>query len=317
MIADSVLQASLIDLTLKLFPDPIVFPDEARDSKIDWLIVPEKSTYMIPYELLQFRYESDTTTYHFLGELVNMTYAPSLSSYVEFAQNPQGKKQNKSVLLISANPNIQTAENYVSNLFALRGNYGALNFVDQEIKAIKEVFSKKSLFRRKFRVKIFDSSTISEENLKSINIEEYQYIHIASHGVHDESDPLYSGILLGNNPKSSEDGLLQAHEIYPYNLNADIVTLSSCFSGFGELDPNEGNMGIYRSFLIAGAKSVIISLWNVEDESTSILFSKFYEFMDQGKTKAESLRMAKMYLKNETRFSHPFYWAPFILMGES
>ena len=57
---------------------------------------------------------------------------------------------------------------------------------------------------------------------------------------------------------------------------------TSRFSGFGEIDPNEGNMGIYRSFLIAGAKSVIISLWNVEDESTALLFTKFYEYLKEG-----------------------------------
>ena len=98
-------------------------------------------------------------------------------------------------------------------------------------------------------------------------------------------------------------------------MNADLVTLSSCFSGFGEIDPREGTLGIYRSFLVAGSKSVIISLWNVEDESTSILFTKFYEYLKQGNSKAESLRMAKMFLKNETKFSNPFYWAPFVIVG--
>ena len=105
-------------------------------------------------------------------------------------------------------------------------------------------------------------------------------------------------------------------EIFSLNLNADLVTLSSCFSGFGEIDPNEGNLGIYRSFLLAGAKSVIISLWNVEDESTSILFSKFYEYLKAGNSKSKSLRLAKMDLKNNPKYSHPFYWAPFILIGK-
>ena len=68
---------------------------------------------------------------------------------------------------------------------------------------------------------------------------------------------------------------------------------------------------------MAGAKSVIISLWDVEDESTSLLFAKFYEYLKSGSSKAESLRLAKVYLKNETRFDHPFYWAPFVLIGES
>ena len=110
---------------------------------------------------------------------------------------------------------------------------------------------------------------------------------------------------------------MQSHEIFPLELNTDLVTLSSCFSGFGEIDPNEGNLGIYRSFLMAGSKSVIISLWNVEDESTSILFTKFYEYIKDGKSKSESLRLAKKFLRENTRFDNPFYWAPFVLIGEA
>ena len=80
------------------------------------------------------------------------------------------------------------------------------------------------------------------------------------------------------------------------------------FLRFGEIDPNEGTWE-YIELLIAGAKSVIISLWE-EDESTAILFSKFYENLKEGHSKSKSLRLAKLYVKNETKFSHPFYWAP-------
>ena len=170
---------------------------------------------------------------------------------------------------------------------------------------------------KKYKVKSFTSKNITEGDFISEPLNNYKYIHIAAHGVLDNDDPEYSGLLLGNGEHDQNDGILQAHEIFPRSISADIVTLSSCFSGFGEIDHNEGSMGIYRSFMIAGARSVVISLWNVEDESTSILFSKFYENLKEGHSKAESLRKAKMYLKNETQFFHPFFWAPFILMGES
>ena len=124
-------------------------------------------------------------------------------------------------------------------------------------------------------------------------------------------------MLLGTDEDSYQDGILQAHEIFPLNINADLVTLSSCSSGFGERDYDEGILGLYRTFLLAGAKSVIISLWDVNDKSTALLFSKFYEFLKDGNSKAESLRRAKMYLKNETEYKDPFYWAPFILIGQS
>ena len=294
-----------------------IFDDDFKNKNYNVLVIPERSMNFFPWELIPVRFESDTTQYYYFGEFANVTYAPSLSSYVQFARKQRKVKSRKEALLVSANPNTASTTNYTDNLLALRSEYGNIEFVDKEIESINQVLSKKKLFKKKYKIKTLNSQYITEEAFKLSDLEKYKYIHIAAHGIHDDENPKYSGILLGRNENDNEDGILQNHEIYPLNLNADLVTLSSCFSGFGEIDPNEGNLGIYRSFLIAGAKSVIISLWNVEDESTSLLFTKFYEFLKSGKSKAESLRLAKMYLKNETRFSAPYFWAPFILIGES
>jgi len=331
-IANQLLSYSVVDATLEddfensiidLFSEmngsnqAPIFKDEYKNKKLNVLIIPEGSMNYFPMELLPFRFESDTTKYHYYSEFANITYSPSLSSYVKFARKENKENNRQRALLVSANPNTESTTNYADNLLALRSEYGNIEFVDKEIKSINQILSKKKLFKKNYKIKTLNSQNITEEKFKSSNLEKFKYIHIAAHGVHDDENPKYSGLLLGRDENDNEDGILQAHEIFPLNLNADLVTLSSCFSGFGEIDPNEGNMGIYRSFLIAGAKSVIISLWNVEDESTSLLFNKFYEHLKDGKSKSESLRMAKMYLKNETKFTHPFYWAPFILMGES
>jgi CHAT domain-containing protein len=311
------LNQELVLLTEKIFGNHLILPDEIKSKDYTWLIIPDQSTHQIPFEMLQFRFRSDSTAYHYLGEYINIDYAPSLSSFVHFSNESNRSEDVNAALIIAANPNTQEATNYASNLFALRSEMGNLKFVDDEIEKISKTFRKSKLFRKKIKVKAMNSEVTSEKAFKGLSLKDYKYIHIAAHGVHDDANPKYSGLLLGREPNGSEDGILQAHEIFPRDLNADIVTLSSCFSGFGEIDPSEGNLGIYRSFMIAGSKSVIISLWNVEDESTSILFSKFYEYLKQGDSKAKSLRKAKMYLKNETSFSHPFYWAPFVLMGES
>ena len=213
-------------------------------------------------------------------------------------------------------PYNESISNYTDNLLSFRSEYGNIEFVDNEIENIRKIFHPKGLFKKKVKTTVAKSNMVTEDFYKSLDIGEYKYIHLAAHGVHDKNNPKQSGILLGNTFNDGQDGILQSHEIFPSNINADLVTLSSCFSGFGEIDPDEGNLGIYRSFLVAGAKSVIISLWNVEDESTSLLFSRFYELIMEGYSKSESLRLAKLYLKNETRFKHPFFWAPFILMGE-
>jgi CHAT domain-containing protein len=313
------LEKALIDLFSKInagSPPPI-FTDDYKNKVLKVLVIPEGSMNFLPMELLPVRFESDTSEYYYYGEFANITYAPSLSSYIEFAKRKKGSSKKGSALLVSANPETEYATTYMDNLMALRSDYGNIKYVDNEILNIDKILSKKKLLRRKFKTRTFSSSEITEKKFKLSNLSDYDYIHIAAHGIHDNENPNYSGILLGRNDNDKEDGILQAHEIFPLTLNADLVTLSSCFSGFGEIDPSEGNLGIYRSFLIAGAKSVIISLWNVEDESTSLLFTKFYEHLKDGKSKSESLRLAKMYLKNETRFSAPYFWAPFILIGES
>jgi len=294
-----------------------IFDDNIKNIELNVLVIPEGSTNLFPMELIPLRFESDTTEYYYYGEFANITYAPSLSAYIQFTNRDQEKKKKKKALLVSANPETESTTSYVNNLLAFRSDLGNIEFVDDEIKAISKILS-----RRKFRKKratpiVLNSSNVSENKVKSLDLSEYSYIHFASHGVHDDENPKYSGILLGREENDYEDGIFQAHEIFPLYLNAELVVLSSCFSGFGEIDPNEGNLGIYRSFLIAGAKSVIVSLWPVEDESTAILFTKFYEYHQQGKSKAEALRLAKMHLKNETEFSHPFFWAPFVLIGES
>jgi CHAT domain-containing protein len=313
------LENSIIDLFSEIngSNSAPIFEDEFKNKELNVLIIPEGSMNFFPMELLPMRFESDTTKYFYYGEFANITYAPSLSSFVEFSKKKGKDKSKKKALLVSANPESESTANYIDNLFVMRSDYGNIENVDNEINSINATMSKRKLLKKGISTTVFDSKDISETQFKATDLGEYKYIHIAAHGVHDDENPKYSGLLLGRDENDNEDGILQAHEIFPLNLNADLVTLSSCFSGFGEIDPNEGNLGIYRTFLIAGAKSVIISLWNVEDKSTALLFSKFYEYLKEGHPKAKSLRLAKMYLKNETRFSHPFYWAPFILMGEA
>ena len=146
---------------------------------------------------------------------------------------------------------------------------------------------------------------------------DYKIIHIASHGALDLENPEYSGLIFGNKQGQNEDGILQSHEIFPMALKSDLVVLSSCFSGFGEVDPDEGILGIHSTFLTAGSKSVIVSLWPVEDRSTAMFFKEFYKNLNNDNSKASALRLAREYLMNTKKYNSPFFWAPFVLIGES
>ncbi|MCP4312273.1 MAG: CHAT domain-containing protein [Bacteroidetes bacterium] len=116
--------------------------------------------------------------------------------------------------------------------------------------------------------------------------------------------------------EGSGDGILTAWEIMEMNLDStELVVLSACDSGLGEVLASGGVYGLRRAFHLAGAQRVLISLWKVDDQATQLLMRKFYSNWLSGMQMDESLISAKLYLMNETEFNHPRYWAAFILSG--
>jgi CHAT domain-containing protein len=142
-------------------------------------------------------------------------------------------------------------------------------------------------------------------------------IHFATHGLISEQQPQYSGLVLTLDDDPAEDGLLQVYEIFNLRLNADLVVLSACRTGLGKEVKGEGVIGLTRAFMYAGARSVVVSLWRVADRPTADFMARFYRRLDQDRNKAEALRQAKLeMIQAGGRFSHPLFWAPFILTGE-
>ncbi len=165
---------------------------------------------------------------------------------------------------------------------------------------------------------VYKGADAKEEYFKQ-NAAAYQFIHIASHGFADEQQPLYSHVILAQDDDPTEDGFLYAHEVFNISLNAELVTLSACETGLGKFVCGEGLTGLTQAFLYAGAPSLLVSLWSV-DESTSLIMKEFYKNLKDGMSKTAALRQAKLKLlrTRESRFSfaHPFLWAPFVLVGE-
>ena len=144
-------------------------------------------------------------------------------------------------------------------------------------------------------------------------------IHFALHAAVCEQRPERSSLLLALDEDPAEDGLLQVREILGLRLSADLVTLSACDTGLGKQITGEGVLGFSRAFLHAGAKSVAVSLWQIEDQSSARLMVDFYRGLEDPRgrgDKAEALRQAQLaMLKQGGSHSHPFYWAAFILIG--
>lgn len=139
---------------------------------------------------------------------------------------------------------------------------------------------------------------------------EFGYLHIASHGRFDSESPLGSGLLLA--PDSDNDGLLTVDELFGLQLGAEVVVLSACETGLGRLNPGDDMVGLSRGFMYAGARSVVASLWRVDDAATLALMREFYSNLGR-LTPVEALRAAQVSVRGQ--YAHPFYWAAFQLTG--
>jgi CHAT domain-containing protein len=110
------------------------------------------------------------------------------------------------------------------------------------------------------------------------------------------------------------DGWITVRDVCAMNLNAELVTLSACETGLNLVFTGEELLGLSRGFLSAGASSLLLTLWNVNDEATQNLMKIFYEEVKKGKSFAESLRIAKLNFIKQN--AHPYFWSPFILIGK-
>lgn len=160
----------------------------------------------------------------------------------------------------------------------------------------------------------------NRESVLNTDLANYRVIHFATHGILNEKHPELSGILLSlfdENGNASE-GFIREQDIYGLDLNADLVVLSACNSGVGKEVRGEGIMSLNSAFLQAGARSVVSSLWKVDDNATEILMRNFYQTMaDGGHSPAQALRAAQLELSKDVRYRSPFYWAAFTIHGDS
>jgi CHAT domain-containing protein len=160
-------------------------------------------------------------------------------------------------------------------------------------------------------------ATATETAFKSEPLSDFKIVHIAAHGFSDTQFPERSGLVLGVDPNSRDDGLLQVREIIRLHFNADLVTLSACNTGVGKLQGEEGITNLVEAFLVSGAKAVVASLWSADDIYTSALMERFYTHIAEGKDKAAALRQAKIdLLAKYGRQVPPYYWGAFILVGD-
>jgi CHAT domain-containing protein len=177
--------------------------------------------------------------------------------------------------------------------------------------AIQEIFGPREVFTAVG----FDAT---RRLVLSGRLQPYRFLHFATHGIMDARHPELSGLILSlvDRRGRQQDGYLRLADIYTLKLSADLVVLSSCDSALGKQLESEGMIGLPRGFLEAGARSVIASLWKVDDAATATLMRSLYSRIQRGESPSAALRGAQLEMANDKTFGQPFYWAAFVLEGD-
>lgn len=158
----------------------------------------------------------------------------------------------------------------------------------------------------------------SEENIRTRDVTNYRVVHIATHGLLDTERPQFTGVVLSLVGNKTGDGFLRTDEIFNLRMGAPLVMLSACETGLGKEKRGEGVIGLTRAFMYAGAPTVGVSLWSVADKSTAELMTDFYKRLlaPSPQPPSSAMRDAQVAMISGKKYSAPFYWAPFVIVGE-
>jgi CHAT domain-containing protein/Tfp pilus assembly protein PilF len=258
----------------------ILAPLEKEIKAWNLIIVPHGVLHKVPFSTL---YDGQ----RYLAEKYAFSVLPSASVIENVVKK---RKAEKEKLLVLANP---------------KTDYASLEFAEIEGKTISKLFPQNEVYSGEKA-----TETIAKKKASSFNI-----IHFATHGEFNDRQPLQSGLLLAKDEEN--DGYLQVHEIFGINLrNANLVTLSACETALAKIIGGDDLVGLSRGFIYAGTPSILATLWKVDDPATYKLMELFYKNWKQGMSKPEALRIAQMTLKNMPQYRHPYYWAPFVMIGD-
>ncbi|MEM1319358.1 MAG: CHAT domain-containing protein [Bacteroidota bacterium] len=301
--------------------------------KKELIIIPHRQLYYLPFETLLFRGIDEGDKYHKMPFLIRkyaISYEHSASLLVQNERRRQQESFGEREDFLGIAPvfrdtigagYVWDSQNFVLDTAAqeetvMRGMdfertyFRELKYSESEVLTIAKLFAKK-----KRSSKAFMHDEASERQFKE-QVQNYKYVHIASHSFVNTETPSYSGIAFARAAEgSSEDGILFSAESYFLDLNADLVVLSSCESGTGRLAGEEGLLSLTRGFTYAGVPNIVASLWKVSDKHTSKLMRQFYAHLLKDESHAQALRSAKLKLAKSKKTAAPRLWSSFVLIG--
>lgn len=295
--------------------------DEMLANKKHLIIVPDRNLNYIPFEVLLQEIPKDTQ---------NINYQPLAYLIRDYSINYE---YSAAIMVNTQNrPNTSSGK-----ILGFAATYGEKFSFDQLPSTIKKERTKEEIEMHNTAIKIpgavdeleelsyyfegdfFAQNKANEHQFKTMLQENnYSIIHLAMHGVVDYNFPAYSSLMFTENLDSLEDNLLYSYEIQHLNGNhANLVVLSACKTGYGKYAQGEGIISLGRSFMYAGIPSIVMTLWELNDQTSVEVMQHFYYNLVKGQSKDKAMQNAKLqYLEEHNGFmTHPFFWASFICIG--
>lgn len=255
-------------------------------------IIADGELHYLPFDLLQ---ENGS----YLLETKNIGYANSVTSLLELKE----KKRAETNKMLAFAPSF--SGDVVENADR---QFGKLLYNDDEVLKIETFYDTETIIDKRATLKSFTTK-----------ISDFNIFHLASHASANDKYPDYSYLAFSESNDSTEGNILYIKDLYNMSLNVDMVTLSACQTGIGKLQKGQGMLSLSKGFYYAGAKSLVNTLWKINDKSTVKLMEYFYEGLSKGYSKSEALRKAKLkYLEttDDELLKHPYYWAAFVVSGD-
>lgn len=275
------------------------------------LVVRDGLLEYLPFELLDTSEKTISgafSTHDFLLSHYTVSYSNSATLlHRQMQKTPAKATRNFAGFAPTYEEEVDTTDNpplaYLTRAgqYDLQGTKDELNAITQTIGGTKYI-----------------GRNATEERFKK-NASKYKILHLAMHALANDQRPDFSELLFTKPiPGSVEDGKLRAIELYNMQLNAQMVVLSACGTGYGKLQRGEGILSLGHAFTYAGTPSIVVSQWNVPDASTAEIMTSFYQNLKAGMPKDEALAQAKIaFLHKNPEMAHPFFWAGFVVLGDT
>ena len=305
----------------------LVAPAAAQlEGKTHLIICPDGPLWSLPFQALKI---FDSEAAPFLLEKYRISYAFSATAAgaAHDARQNTNRARPTGTLLAMANPQFEAQGGKRGFIVTSRGiidtSRAAITSQSAPLPPLPGTQVEADALLQNFPdARIYTGAAAQEATAKS-EAGKYRYLHFATHGLFNDDAPLLSSIVLAD-PSNTvaadgaprDDGFLTARELFDLKLSADLVVLSACDTARGRNRSGEGIVGLTWALFVAGAPSQVVSQWPVSDDSTALLMTKFYGELQRGQAKDAALRDAELALLRDEKHGHPYYWAPFILMGE-